>query len=546
MDCAGDDLHIEGVYQKFCGSSLQDCQQRCGNLASCDAFVFNYGASDGPSPTWSDACCWLKKGCSGRRTMTGKLAFVKEAAQQGSLADTDCRGSDLFIEGTYQKHCGVASLAECEAKCVALNADRPDTCRAVVYNYKVGQDLGEQPMWDDGCCWLKADCRNAVPMIGKAVRLIAGGGRPEKLIRKKQGRKHTYGPVQLSELHVEGAVLKSCDTVFVSSSPGGEGVEKLFDHNPKTKWVDFTLSPVVCELDAAVPVAGYAFTTGDDHPDRDPVAWTLEVSDDGDAWAVVDTRDAVYDLTIARNAQQAYVAGEARRARFIKFTPLRLRGEPGPPLTGESVSLFSPGASNIACAGNEVVLDGVAQQACDIQEYMCRLVCSRVASCAVYVYEPASRCCALKTSCTDHSAFYGRNAVVVRHSIPDEYFLKEQSRRRGFRSNALTPQERLEASLKGLARRPGSSEEGGHTLGAVLDTLAGLHGVDAVAAAVEKWSVEAGKEAAPEKEEVAEAAPEVTSRLEPSGLPYFAVPRKLEVPRASHVTERELLAPRRH
>ena len=70
----------------------------------------------------------------------------------------------------------------------------------------------------------------------------------------------------------------------------GKTVENTVDGNPGTKWcVNNGSAPVVWQmrLPAAQTVTSYAFTSGDDVPDRDPRSWVLEGSADGKAWVEV-------------------------------------------------------------------------------------------------------------------------------------------------------------------------------------------------------------------------------------------------------------------
>lgn len=75
--------------------------------------------------------------------------------------------------------------------------------------------------------------------------------------------------------------------------PGAEGPEKLIDGNPGTKWLDFNKAPIIFDFGSGTPVTidGYAWTTANDAPERDPIAWRLEGSNDGSTWELIDTVD---------------------------------------------------------------------------------------------------------------------------------------------------------------------------------------------------------------------------------------------------------------
>lgn len=78
-----------------------------------------------------------------------------------------------------------------------------------------------------------------------------------------------------------------------SGADGGEGSKKLVDGDynskfltdgfPQAFWFQLTFP-------AAQIIAAYTITSGNDAPDRDMKDWTLEGSNDGTTWTVLDTR----------------------------------------------------------------------------------------------------------------------------------------------------------------------------------------------------------------------------------------------------------------
>src|SRR5690606_31066707 len=70
----------------------------------------------------------------------------------------------------------------------------------------------------------------------------------------------------------------------------GEGVQKIIDEQPSTKWLDGNRQPVIFEFPEAVTVDGYRFMTANDAPPRDPVSWLIHGSDDGENWDLLDVR----------------------------------------------------------------------------------------------------------------------------------------------------------------------------------------------------------------------------------------------------------------
>jgi type 1 glutamine amidotransferase len=74
-------------------------------------------------------------------------------------------------------------------------------------------------------------------------------------------------------------------------NPPNETKEKLADNNPNTKWLVFTNTGwVAYRLPAAKVVTGYALTSANDFIGRNPKDWTLQGSDDGQAWTDLDRR----------------------------------------------------------------------------------------------------------------------------------------------------------------------------------------------------------------------------------------------------------------
>lgn len=73
----------------------------------------------------------------------------------------------------------------------------------------------------------------------------------------------------------------------------GEGSTKLTDNDINTKYLYFGFSSACWfQLKYATPttVGAYTFTSANDASDRDPKNWTLQGSNDGNTWTVLDTR----------------------------------------------------------------------------------------------------------------------------------------------------------------------------------------------------------------------------------------------------------------
>ena len=65
----------------------------------------------------------------------------------------------------------------------------------------------------------------------------------------------------------------------------------VFDRNVNTKWLVFAATAwVQGRLSDPIAVVGYALTSANDAPERDPRDWTLQGSADGQTWTTIDTR----------------------------------------------------------------------------------------------------------------------------------------------------------------------------------------------------------------------------------------------------------------
>lgn len=120
------------------------------------------------------------------------------------------------------------------------------------------------------------------------------------------------------------------------NSPGGEPPSALLDNNAGTKWLNFNkFNPVIFSFPAPTQVTGYTFTTANDAPERDPVSWTLEGSNDQIAWAILHT---VTDFPTSQTRlvkQPGIVIGAPLPPTVLEFRP-----ESSVVLNGNNVNLF--------------------------------------------------------------------------------------------------------------------------------------------------------------------------------------------------------------
>lgn len=90
----------------------------------------------------------------------------------------------------------------------------------------------------------------------------------------------------------DGSLLPLVAQVSASGdNPPSEVADSLKDGQPSTKWLArSTTGWAQYRLSEAAAVTSYTLTSANDSPERDPKDFTLEGSDDGAAWTVLDTR----------------------------------------------------------------------------------------------------------------------------------------------------------------------------------------------------------------------------------------------------------------
>jgi alpha-L-fucosidase 2 len=90
-----------------------------------------------------------------------------------------------------------------------------------------------------------------------------------------------------------GSAKLSVECASGQASPEGQSVAASIDGDPATKWcMGNNRQPVIWlrHFPEAMVVSAYAFTSGEDVPDRDPKSWTLEGSNNGLSWTALDKR----------------------------------------------------------------------------------------------------------------------------------------------------------------------------------------------------------------------------------------------------------------
>ncbi len=111
--------------------------------------------------------------------------------------------------------------------------------------------------------------------------------------------------------------------------------EKMFDGLTTTKWYstkgkgnefkqEFPLW-VQIELENVVTVGSYGFVTGDDRPERDPSAWVLYGSNDGEEWEIIDQQSDII-LTEERCTEQTFALEQSASFSYFRLEIIERQG----------------------------------------------------------------------------------------------------------------------------------------------------------------------------------------------------------------------------
>ena len=113
-----------------------------------------------------------------------------------------------------------------------------------------------------------------------------------------------------------------------SDSPAAESCEKAFDNNKATKffcyhpsvWIQYQFPG-----QEAYVVSKYSITTANDRPDRDPSAWNLLGSNDGENFTVLDSRSE-YTFSTVRGATETFDTNNKTAYRIYRLDILQNSG----------------------------------------------------------------------------------------------------------------------------------------------------------------------------------------------------------------------------
>ncbi|GAA5123558.1 hypothetical protein JIN84_11545 [Luteolibacter yonseiensis] len=145
------------------------------------------------------------------------------------------------------------------------------------------------------------------------VRSVAGGASTYRYVRFKiTGRRGGAGDstVQLAEFEFYNSAVSAAKIPISgvenpgSNSPDAEKAPKIIDGittEGGNKWLDFNNAPLIFDFGSPKTFDKYAFFTGGDAAERDPVQWTLEGSNDQSRWNLIENVNIPFATPTARN-----------------------------------------------------------------------------------------------------------------------------------------------------------------------------------------------------------------------------------------------------
>ncbi|MDB6076768.1 MAG: Por secretion system C-terminal sorting protein, partial [Akkermansiaceae bacterium] len=141
-----------------------------------------------------------------------------------------------------------------------------------------------------------------------------------------------------------------------STNPNGNEVAaKVIDGSVTSKWLDQNRAPLIFDLGENPPAFdGYAMATPNDAPERDPVQWILEGSNDKTTWSLVDNLTA-FDYPTSVNRQTFGQINPLPGPSLIPYFGTGLVGSASSLVAGDALTL----TYNVGYAQSASLSDGV-------------------------------------------------------------------------------------------------------------------------------------------------------------------------------------------
>lgn len=108
-------------------------------------------------------------------------------------------------------------------------------------------------------------------------------------------------------------------TTAYNDSPNNEGPGQLIDNDPASKYLTFhSQTWVMFEATNSTTVSGYSMTSASDAPERDPLNWALEGSNNGSTWSMIDQRTNEDFAT--RGLKRSFTVTNTTSYRFFRLS----------------------------------------------------------------------------------------------------------------------------------------------------------------------------------------------------------------------------------
>ena len=225
--------------------------------------------------------------------------------------------------------------------------------------------LNESSVWSGGPYDAnKHDAWKCLPEV--RAKLFAGDIAGADALLKKEfryadGIKGWWDENQFGCYQILGDLLIDFGFRRKVTSPSGHGpgdgktIDNSVDGNPATKWcVDQPGDLVVWQMEFPQPetLTGYALTSAEDVPERDPQLWALHGSTDGKHWLELDRQDLGKPFE-SRHQTKTFALARPAAFRFFRFNFIPRH----PSFQVAEIALKSTGAAPAAVAGYRRELD---------------------------------------------------------------------------------------------------------------------------------------------------------------------------------------------
>lgn len=277
-----------------------------------------------------------------------RAARPKVTAPGGPYNSSSSEGVDKSYDGTS----GTKWCIDGPGSRVQWQVELPEPVAVTSYRLTSANDVPERDpqQWTlsgsaDGSRWTTLDDRTLTAPFEsrfqtKEFTCAANGS--YRFYRFDFVPKAGVSHFQVSEIGLAGVDLGGgVGPVYLSSPSGHTGISRSVDGDPGTVWrVGGAAGTVVWQADlaGAAAVTSYSLTAAPDRPQDDPRRWTLQASQDGQAWVTLDTQTPEGSFA-GRGETRAFRIADTTAYRTYRLT-------------------FTPGESSTGFQIAEVALEG--------------------------------------------------------------------------------------------------------------------------------------------------------------------------------------------